>query len=211
MRQYLLTGITCLITLSASAKRNSFHVGILTGTTGTYKTHDVAPHQRLHGDLSDPAISFTCEYNFDKKGKRLYLSIPIRLHTFRFDVSERYATPYYSLYSSYNYSQNGTVSSASLGAGLAINWVPFGNNKVAMLTNLNAMPIIEAGNFMGVTRANAVSELYAGIRLNNKILIGARVVHFFRDYQIDNFSIPDRNAYNVTNVQFDLRFNIKAK
>lgn len=209
MYKHLLTGILCLSVFSAEARRNSVYVGFLSGQTGHRITHEVAlPNRNYHGNGDNFAISFTSEINFDKKNKTVFLSIPIRLHTNRFNVNEQYIYP---LYSSYSYSNNYTITSASLGAGLSLNVVPAGNDKIAMVTSLSALPVIEAGDFMGGIQANGVGELYGGLRIMNRLMLGARYVYFIRSYTVNDFSVPDRNAYGVSNIMFDMRFNLKGK
>jgi hypothetical protein len=206
MLKKMFIGLLCLSSFTASARRNSTHVGFLIGTTGIYKTHDVS-HHRTTGNDDNLALSFTGDINFDKAGKRFYLSIPMRLHTIRFDVSETYytTTTPYIIYS------GGKVTAASLGAGLGLNYVPFGNHDIAMLTNLSLVPLAEAGDFMGGLRINGVAELYAGLRIFDRVMMGARVTRFVREYSVNRFVVPNPNGYSIMNLMFDLRFNISAK
>jgi hypothetical protein len=208
MYKYLLTGILCLSVLSTEARRKSVYVGFLSGQTGYRTTHEVAiPNKYKYGGGDNIAISFTSEINFDKKDKTLFLSIPIRLHTNRFNVHEQYTS---SLYSSYSYSKSYTITSASLGAGVSLNVVPVKSDNIALVSSLSALPVIEAGDFMGGMRANAVGEFYIGMRLMNRLMLGARYVYFFRYYTADDFVVPDRNSYGVSNILFDMRFNLKG-
>jgi hypothetical protein len=208
MYKHLLTSILCLCVLTTEAKRKSVYVGFLSGETNIRKTHDVTTHSQYKNDGDNLAFSFTSEINFDKKNKKVFLSIPIRLHTIRFNVTEKYVYP---LYSSYKYNKSYTVTSAALGAGLALNVVPVGNEKIAMITSLSVLPVLEAGDFMGGLRANGVGELYGGMRLMNRLMLGVRYVYYFRDYTVNDFTMPDRNAYGVSNILFDMRFNLKGK
>lgn len=206
MFKHTLTGLLCLLTLTATAKRNSVTVGILTGQTGTFNTYNVHPYQS-YGPEEKLAISFTSEINFDKHKKHLYLSIPIRLHTNRFRAQEEVYYPNYTS-SYYPYTRSYTVTSASLCAGIGLNYIPVGSDKIALLTNLSLMPTMEAGEFKGGVRGNACGELYIGLRLMNRVMMGARAVSFLLPYSPDDFSMP-HNEYNITNLMFDLRFNIK--
>lgn len=211
MFKHTLTGLLCLLTLSAAAKRNSVTVGILTGETGTFNTNNVHPYWN-YGPEERIAVSFTGEINFDRNKKHLYLSIPMRLHTNRFVAEEQvynnYTSSYYPSYYT-GYTRNYTITSASLCAGIGLNYIPVGSDKIALLTNLSLMPAMEAGQFRGGIRANACGELGIGMRLLNRVSLGARVVSFLLPYSADDLSIPSHNEYNVTNLMFDLRFNIK--
>jgi|GEM_PF-3164859 len=214
MKKILLALTLAVTTFSAEAKKNSVDVGILWGLTGARITNSIATITEMSNDA--PAISFTADFNFDRGGRRFYLSVPVRLHTNYFHVSESYPYtnmyPYpqqYPYYSPYNYYQSYSISAASLGTGIGFTYMPVTGKNADLCIGGALVPSIEVGRFRGVCRFQGSGELHAGVRFMNRIYLGARYTYFVEPYSADAPMPQVRNQYGISNIQGDLRFRIK--
>lgn len=198
---------------TADARKNSVDIGMLWGLSGARITNSIATITDISNDA--PAISFTADFNFDRGGRRFFVSIPVRLHTNYFHVNESYAyntiypmTTYPGYYQNSYYRSYG-ISAASLGTGIGFTFMPVMGKKVDMCIGGGVVPSIEVGQFRGVARFQTTGEVHVGARFAERIYAGVRYTYYVEPYEADEPLPQVRNQYGVSNVQADLRFRIK--
>lgn len=198
---------------SAEARKKSVDIGVLWGLSGARITNSIATITEINNDA--PAVSFTADFNFDRGGRRFFVSIPVRLHTNYFHVNESYSysniypTTTYPGYSPYNYYRSYGISAASLGTGIGFTFMPVMGKKVDMCIGGGVVPSIEVGRFRGAARFQTTGEVHVGARFAERIYLGVRYTYYVEPYEADEPLPQVRNQYGVSNVQGDLRFRIK--
>lgn len=213
MKKIVLALALAGITFSAEARKNSTDIGVLWGVTGARVTNSIATNTEISSDA--PAISFTADFNFDRGGRRFYLSVPVRLHTNYLHVNEAYPYPYpypttypSPIYSYPNY-QSYSITAATLGTGLGFTFMPIMGKKVDMCIGGAVVPALEVGRFRGVMRYNTTGEFHVGVRFVNRLYAGVRYTYYVEPYEADAPMPQVRNQYGISNIQGDLRFRIR--
>lgn len=198
---------------TAEARKNTVDIGVLWGLSGARITNSIATITDINNDA--PAVSFTADFNFDRGGRRFFVSIPVRLHTNYFHVNESY--PYGNIYpmtpiTGYypnNYYRTYSITAASLGTGIGFTFMPVMGKKVDMCIGGGVVPSIEVGRFRGAARFQTTGEVHVGARFAERIYAGVRYTYYVEPYEADEPLPEVRNQYGVSNVQADLRFRIK--
>lgn len=203
--RYLFLALATLACTQTYARKNSADVGFLAGFTGGRITNSIATYTDIQSDM--PAISFTADYNFDRGGRRVYFSIPVRLHTNYLRVTERYTTAPVNTYP-YNYYSE-TITAASLGAGAGITFMPLMSKNADLCLGAGVVPAMEVGRFRGIARFNASGEVHFGVRMMNRVYLGARYTYFAMPYELNEPQPRVRNQYGLSNIQFDVRFRFR--
>jgi len=213
MKKIALALLLAISVFSAEARKNSVDIGVLWGLSGARITNSIATITEINGDV--PAVSFTADFNFDRGGRRFFVSIPVRLHTNYFHVNESYSynsiypmTTYPGYYPNYYY-RTYSISAASLGTGLGFTFMPVMGKKVDMCIGGGVVPSIEVGRFRGAARFQTTGEVHVGARFAERIYLGVRYTYYVEPYEADEPLPQVRNQYGVSNVQGDLRFRIK--
>lgn len=198
---------------TAEARKNSVDIGVLWGLSGARITNSIATITEINNDA--PAVSFTADFNFDRGGRRFFVSVPVRLHTNYFHVNESYSysniypITTYPGYYPYNYYRSYSISAASLGTGIGFTFMPVMGKKVDMCIGGGVVPSIEVGRFRGAARFQTTGEVHVGARFAERIYLGVRYTYYVEPYEADEPLPQVRNQYGVSNVQGDLRFRIK--
>ncbi len=213
MKKTALALLLACSALTAEARKNSADIGVLWGLSGARITNSIATITEINSDV--PAVSFTADFNFDRGGRRFFVSIPVRLHTNYFHVNESYdynviyPQTIYPGYYPYNYYRSYSITAASLGTGLGFTFMPVMGKKVDMCIGGGVVPSIEVGRFRGAARFQTTGEVHVGARFANRIYAGLRYTYYVEPYEADEPQPQVRNQYGVSNVQADLRFRIR--
>ncbi len=198
--RYIIIVLILLSGIQVQARKNSVDVGFLFGSSTFSQQYNY-----INGNntpFSNLALSFTTDINLDRGNRKVYVFLPIRLHTNNLEVVDRYS----SLYPSYTIVN---INAASLGAGAGVAYMPVHRSKVSLCVGAGIVPAVEVGTFREETRFNASGELHGGLRIKNRIFLGLRYTTFALPYRTNTYAGAVSPDYYIHNFQVDMRFRIR--